>query len=146
MHPKRKRRLTIVLLALLVIGAASALILNAFQSNLVFFHTPSEIVEGKVDASRTIRMGGLVSAGSLKRESGGLAVSFSVTDTARSVPVRYQGILPDLFKEGRGTVVQGHIGPDGVFVADQVLAKHDEKYMPPEAQDAINRAGETVVK
>ncbi|MCG9058517.1 cytochrome c maturation protein CcmE [Laribacter hongkongensis] len=146
MHPKRKKRLLIVLAGLAVVAVASGLILNAFRSNLVFFHTPTEIAAGQVDAGQVIRVGGLVEAGSVEREPGGLRVHFVITDTARSVPVRYEGILPDLFREGHGTVVQGRIGTDGVLAATQVLAKHDENYMPPEAADAIQRAGETVVQ
>ena len=146
MHPKRKKRLLIVLAGLAVVAVASGLILNAFRSNLVFFHTPTEIAAGQVDTDRVIRVGGLVEAGSVEREPGGLRVRFVITDTARSVPVRYEGILPDQVREGHGTVVQGRIGTDGVLAATQVLAKHDENYMPPEAADAIQRAGETVVQ
>ncbi len=119
MHPKRKKRLLIVLAGLAVVAVASGLILNAFRSNLVFFHTPTEIAAGQVDAGQVIRVGGLVEAGSVEREPGGLRVRFVITDTARSVPVRYEGILPDLFREGHGTVVQGRIGTDGELTATE---------------------------
>ncbi|MCP9759692.1 cytochrome c maturation protein CcmE [Aquitalea sp. S1-19] len=144
MHPQRKKRLLLVVAALAIIGIASALILNAFRSNLVFFHTPTEVATKQVATDRTLRIGGLVVPGSIERSAGGLQVSFAVSDKVHSVPVRYQGILPDLFNEGKGTVVQGVLGADGVFQASQVLAKHDENYMPPEAADALERAGQTV--
>ena len=140
MHPKRKKRLLIVLAGLAVVAVASGLILNAFRSNLVFFHTPTEIAAGQVDTDRVIRVGGLVETGSVEREPGGLRVRFVITDTARSVPVRYEGILPDLFREGKGAVVQGKFAEDGVFQASEVLAKHDENYMPPEAAQAVGDA------
>ncbi len=133
----RHRRLAIAVGVIATLGAAAALVLNAFQSNLVFFYSPSQIAASEVPSGRTFRVGGLVEAGSLKRE--GIAVSFVVTDTAKSVRVRYQGILPDLFKEGKGVVAQGQLR-DGVFEARQVLAKHDENYMPPEAAEALQRA------
>jgi cytochrome c-type biogenesis protein CcmE len=120
------------------LGVATALVANAFRSNLVFFYSPSQVAAKESPAGRTFRLGGLVERGSLKRE--GLAVQFLVTDTVRRVPVRYQGILPDLFKEGKGVVAQGQVGADGVFVAREVLAKHDENYMPPEAGAALARA------
>jgi cytochrome c-type biogenesis protein CcmE len=115
------------------------LVLNAFQSNLVFFYSPSQIASKEAPSGRTFRLGGLVEAGSVKRD--GVSVSFVVTDTARSVPVRYNGILPDLFKEGKGVVAQGQL-KDGTFEAREVLAKHDENYMPPEAAEALKRAAE----
>jgi cytochrome c-type biogenesis protein CcmE len=138
MTPRRKR-LSIILGVLVAVGAATALVLNAFQSNLVFFYSPTQVVAREAPTQRTFRIGGLVQAGSVKRE--GVDVSFMVTDTAQTIPVRYRGILPDLFKEGKGVVAQGQLGTDGVFVAREVLAKHDENYMPPEAADALKRAG-----
>jgi cytochrome c-type biogenesis protein CcmE len=138
----RHKRLTLILAGLAIFGGAVALILSAFQENLVFFHTPTEVAEGKAPAGRSFRIGGLVEAGSIKRADDGLTVNFVVTDTAKSIPVSYKGPLPDLFKEGKGAVVQGKLGPDGVFVASEVLAKHDENYMPPEAQHAVDKAHE----
>ena len=135
----RHRRLAIAAGVLCVVGIAAALVLNAFQSNLVFFYSPSQIASKEAPTGRTFRLGGLVEAGSVKRD--GVSVSFVVTDTARSVPVRYSGILPDLFKEGKGVVAQGQL-KDGTFEAREVLAKHDENYMPPEAAEALKRAAE----
>ena len=135
----RHQRLAIAAGLVAVVGAAAALVLNAFQSNLVFFYSPSQIVSKEAPQGRTFRLGGLVEAGSVKRD--GVSVSFVVTDTARSVPVRYNGILPDLFKEGKGVVAQGQL-KDGTFEAREVLAKHDENYMPPEATEALKRAAE----
>ena len=123
-----------------VLGVAAALVLNAFQSNLVFFFTPSQIAANEVPKNRAFRIGGLVEEKSLSREPDGLTVRFMVTDTAASVPVLYKGILPDLFKEGKGVVAQGQIGSDGIFHASEVLAKHDENYMPPAAADAVKKA------
>jgi cytochrome c-type biogenesis protein CcmE len=125
---------------LALLGVAAGLVLNAFQSNLVFFFTPTQIAAGEAPRDRSFRVGGLVQAGSLKRAPDGLAVQFVVTDTAKSVPVAYSGILPDLFREGKGVVAQGRIGADGVFRATEVLAKHDENYMPPEAAHAVEQA------
>ena len=137
MTPRRKR-IAIVTGVLAAVGVAAALVLNAFQSNLVFFYSPSQVVAHEAPQARTFRIGGMVEKGSLKRE--GTKASFVVTDTARSILVRYEGILPDLFKEGKGVVAQGQVGTDGVFVAREVLAKHDENYMPPEAQHALDAA------
>jgi cytochrome c-type biogenesis protein CcmE len=137
MKPRHKR-LAIAGAALAVVGVAVALVLNAFNSNLVFFYSPSQIAAKEAPTGRTFRLGGLVEAGSVKRD--GVQVSFVVTDTAKTVPVRYQGILPDLFKEGKGVVAQGQLR-NGVFEAREVLAKHDENYMPPEAAEALKRAG-----
>ncbi|HZV91973.1 MAG TPA: cytochrome c maturation protein CcmE [Caldimonas sp.] len=136
MKPRHKR-LALIATGVAVLGAAVALVLNAFQSNLVFFYSPSQVVAHEAPAARTFRIGGLVERGSLKRD--GIHVSFVVTDTAKSIPVSYDGILPDLFKEGKGVVAQGRL-QDGVFVAHEVLAKHDENYMPPEAADALKKA------
>ena len=123
-----------------LLGAAATLILNAFQSNLVFFFSPSQVMANEAPQDRVFRIGGLVEAGSLKRQTDRLTVHFNVTDTAKTIPVAYSGILPDLFREGKGVVAQGKLGPDGVFHATQVLAKHDENYMPPEAAHAVAQA------
>lgn len=138
MKPRHKR-LAIAAGVLSVVGIAAALVLNAFQSNLVFFYSPSQIAAKEAPTGRTFRLGGLVEAGSVKRE--GVVVNFVVTDTIKSVPVRYTGILPDLFKEGKGVVAQGQL-QGGSFEAKEVLAKHDENYMPPEAAEALKRAAE----
>src|SRR5574337_2003183 len=116
------------------------LILSAFQENLVFFHTPTEVAEGKAPSGRSFRIGGLVETGSIKRAADGVTVNFVVTDTAKSIPVSYKGPLPDLFKEGKGAVAQGKLNADGTFVASEVLAKHDENYLPPEAAEALAKA------
>jgi cytochrome c-type biogenesis protein CcmE len=135
----RHRRAAIVVGMLAALGLAAGLVLDAFRSNLVFFYTPSQVAAREAPHGRSFRIGGLVQAGSLQRE--GVTARFLVTDTVQTVPVHYQGILPDLFKEGRGVVAQGQLGADGVFVAREVLAKHDENYMPPEAAEALRRAG-----
>lgn len=136
----RQKRFAAVGLGLLTLGGATALVLNAFQSNLVFFFTPTQVVNGEVPKGRSFRIGGMVEEGSLRREADGLTVHFVVTDTAQRVPVTYKGILPDLFKEGKGAVAQGQLGADGTFIASEVLAKHDENYMPPEAAEALAKA------
>ena len=136
----RHKKLLVIVLGLAGIGIAAALILNAFQSNLVFFFSPTQVANGEAPSDRAFRIGGLVEEGSLKREGNGLTVRFVVTDTAKSMPVVYQGILPDLFKEGKGVVAEGKLGADGLFTATQVLAKHDENYMPPEAATALEQA------
>jgi cytochrome c-type biogenesis protein CcmE len=138
MKPRHKR-IMIAAGVVAVLGVATALVLNAFNSNLVFFYSPSQVASKEAPIDRTFRLGGLVEVGSVKRE--GVAVSFLVTDTAKTVPVRYQGILPDLFKEGKGVVAQGQLR-GGVFEAREVLAKHDENYMPPEAAEALKRAAQ----
>jgi cytochrome c-type biogenesis protein CcmE len=134
----RHRRAAIVIGALAAVGTAAALVLNAFNSNLVFFYTPTQIAAKEAPQGRTFRVGGLVQSGSVVRD--GVTVRFVVTDTTQNVPVRYDGVLPDLFKEGKGVVAQGQLGADGIFTAREVLAKHDENYMPPEAADALQRA------
>ena len=139
MKPRTRRALAIVA-GLATLGIASALVLNAFQSNLVFFFSPSQIVANEAPRERSFRIGGLVEEGSLKRDGQSLTVNFVVTDMAQRIPVSYTGMLPDLFKEGKGVVAQGRLGPDGVFRAEQVLAKHDENYMPPEAAEALEKA------
>ena len=136
----RQKRFALIGGVLLALAAATALVLNAFRSNMVFFFTPTQIASGEAPKQRTFRLGGLVREGSVSRD--GIVVRFTVTDTARDVPVSYQGTLPDLFKEGKGVVAQGELGADGVFVAREVLAKHDENYMPPEAAEALKRAGQ----
>ncbi|MBL8035933.1 MAG: cytochrome c maturation protein CcmE [Nitrospira sp.] len=139
MKPRHKR-FVFIGLGLVVLGIATVLVLNAFQSNLVFFFTPTQVVNGEVPQGRSFRIGGMVEDGSLVRENDGLTVRFIVTDTAKRVPVTYKGILPDLFKEGKGAVAQGKLIGDGTFVASEVLAKHDENYMPPEAAEALAKA------
>jgi cytochrome c-type biogenesis protein CcmE len=136
----RTRRAAFIACALAALGIASALVLQAFNSNLVFFFSPTQVAEGQAPKGRSFRVGGLVEQGSVVRDAHGLSVRFIVTDQARQVPVRYTGLLPDLFMEGKGVVAQGLLGPDGVFRADQVLAKHDENYMPPEAAAALQSA------
>jgi len=137
---RRHKRIGIILVGLAGLAFAAFLVANAFRQNLVFFFSPTQVVAKEAPVNRTFRVGGLVEDGTLKRDADGLTVRFKVTDTAASIPVVYKGILPDLFKEGRGCVAQGKIGPDGIFQADQVLAKHDENYMPPEAGAAIDAA------
>ena len=134
----RHKRLALILVALLLLGGAVAMVLTAFNENLVFFRSPSDVVAGKAPAGKPFRVGGLVETGSVKRE--GVSVSFKVTDTAHAIRVIYTGILPDLFREGKGVVVQGKLEPDGMFRASEVLAKHDENYMPPEATHALEQA------
>ncbi|MEO8102039.1 MAG: cytochrome c maturation protein CcmE [Betaproteobacteria bacterium] len=140
----RYKRFMWVAMGLVVVAVATTLVLRAFNSNLVFFFTPSEVAQKKAPQDRAIRMGGLVTAGSLKRNPDGLTVMFEVTDTAQAIPVSFTGILPDLFKEGKGVVAQGKMGADGVFRASEVLAKHDENYMPPEAAEALKQAGHPI--
>ena len=139
MKPRHKR-IALIAGSLAALGVAAALILNAFQSNLVFFFSPSQVLANEAPPGRAFRIGGMVEAGSVKRQDDGLTVRFNVTDTAQTVPVVYKGILPDLFREGKGVVAQGQLGTDGVFHASQVLAKHDENYMPPEAAHALEQA------
>jgi cytochrome c-type biogenesis protein CcmE len=139
MKPRHKR-LALVAGGLGVLALGATLVLSAFNENLVFFFSPTDVIAGKAPQGRSFRIGGLVEAGSVRRQADGVTVAFVVTDTAKTIPVHYKGILPDLFKEGKGVVTQGKLGPDGVFVADEVLAKHDENYMPPEAADAVNKA------
>ena len=136
----RTRRFAWIAAGLAALGIAAALVLNAFQSNLVFFFTPSQVAAKEAPQGRAFRIGGMVETGSLVREPNTLTVRFRVTDTAQTIPVTYTGLLPDLFKEGKGVVAQGSLGPDGVFHATEVLAKHDENYMPPEAKAAIDTA------
>jgi cytochrome c-type biogenesis protein CcmE len=148
MKPRHKRFL-LVGGGVAALAVAAGLVLSAFQKNLVFFFTPSQIVANEAPVGKSFRIGGMVEKGSLKREADGVTVQFVVTDTAKSVRVTYRGLLPDLFKEGKGVVAQGRLTPDGVFRADEVLAKHDENYMPPEAKHAVeqaHKAARTVVQ
>jgi cytochrome c-type biogenesis protein CcmE len=139
MKPRHKR-MAIIATGVLLLGGAAALVLNAFQSNLVFFFSPSQVAANEAPRGKAFRIGGMVEKGSLTRASDGLTVGFRVTDTAKTISVTYTGILPDLFKEGKGVVAQGKLGPDGNFIATEVLAKHDENYMPPAAAQAIEQA------
>ncbi|HET7061137.1 MAG TPA: cytochrome c maturation protein CcmE [Nitrosospira sp.] len=139
MKPRHKK-LAIIASSVTALGVASVLVLNAFQSNLVFFFSPTQVANKEAPIGKSFRIGGLVEEGSVKRERDGVTVNFVVTDTAKVIPVVYKGILPDLFKEGKGVVAQGKLASDGVFRADEVLAKHDENYMPPEAAGAIDQA------
>ncbi len=134
----RHQRILGIGLGLLLVCGALFFVLNAFQRNLVFFFTPTQVVAGEAPKEGHFRVGGLVKAGSIQRD--GMAVAFVVTDTQREVPVRYVGLLPDLFKEGKGVVAQGRLDSSRLFVASEVLAKHDENYMPPEAQHALDEA------
>jgi cytochrome c-type biogenesis protein CcmE len=141
--PRTKRAVWIVV-GLVLLAAVVALVLNAFNKNLVFFFTPSQIAGGEAPKGKAFRIGGLVEQGTLVRKPNTTTVSFTVTDKAKDVLVEYTGILPDLFKEGRGVVAQGNLGADGVFRASEVLAKHDENYMPPEAAEALKKAGKPI--
>jgi cytochrome c-type biogenesis protein CcmE len=138
--PKR-RRLYFVVAGMLLLGIAAALVLYAMNDSLVFFYSPSELAAKQVPPGRTLRIGGLVETGSVARDADGATVHFRVTDTAKTVAVVYKGILPDLFREGQGVVAEGTMSQDGVFVAAEVLAKHDEKYMPKEVVDALKKSG-----
>jgi cytochrome c-type biogenesis protein CcmE len=136
----RNKKLLAIGLGVAGLGIVAALVLNAFKENLVFFFTPTQIVAGEAPKDRAFRIGGLVEKGSLQRQADGLSVNFRVTDTAKTVQVTYKGVLPDLFKEGKGVVAEGKMADGGVFAATQVLAKHDENYMPPEAAHAVEQA------
>jgi len=139
MKPRTKRTLAVIG-GLATLAIATGLVLNAFQSNLVFFYSPTQVASSEAPVDRTFRIGGMVETGSLQREADGVTVRFVVTDTAKTVPVTFKGMLPDLFQEGKGVVAQGKLGSDGTFVAQEVLAKHDENYMPPEAAEALAQA------
>ena len=136
---RRHKRIIFIACSLAALGLATWLVLGAFRNNLVFFFSPTQIATKEAPVGRTFRIGGLVENGSMKRDQDGLTIRFTVTDTANTIPVVYKGILPDLFKEGRGCVAQGRVGSDGVFYADQIMAKHDENYMPPEAAKALEQ-------
>ena len=136
----RHKRLLLILAGLVILGAVTMLVLNAFQSNLVFFFSPTQVAAGEAPKGKAFRVGGLVGEKSIRREADGVTINFVITDTEKEVLVRYKGILPDLFREGKGAVVQGKFAEDGVFQASEVLAKHDENYMPPEAAQAVGDA------
>jgi cytochrome c-type biogenesis protein CcmE len=138
---RKRRRLYVLLLGMIGLGAATALTLAAFQDHLVFFYSPSDIASKPVPRDRTLRIGGLVEPGSVERAAGDPQIRFRVTDMANAVPVVYAGLLPDLFREGQGVVANGKLGPDGVFRAAEILARHDETYMPPEVAEALKRSG-----
>jgi cytochrome c-type biogenesis protein CcmE len=137
---KRHKRIAFIVVSLAALGLATWLVLGAFRNNLVFFFSPTQVVAKEAPINKTFRIGGLVENGTLTRDNDGLTIRFSVTDTANRIPVVYKGILPDLFKEGRGCVAQGRVSGDGTFYADQIMAKHDENYMPPEAARALDQA------
>src|SRR5438874_6968293 len=137
---KRHKRIAFIVASLAALGLATWLVLGAFRNNLVFFFSPTQVAAKEAPVNKTFRIGGLVQNGTLKRDSDGLTVRFTVTDTATNIPVVYKGILPDLFKEGRGCVAQGRLSADGALYADQIMAKHDENYMPPEAAQALDTA------
>jgi cytochrome c-type biogenesis protein CcmE len=141
MMKRKKRRLYLVVASLAALGGAAALVLSAMEENLVFFYSPSDIQAQKAPRDRSIRIGGLVEQGTIMRGADGTTVTFKVTDTVNTIPATYRGILPDLFREGQGVVAEGRLRADGVFEATSVLAKHDERYMPPEVADALKRAG-----
>ncbi|HEX5339836.1 MAG TPA: cytochrome c maturation protein CcmE [Gammaproteobacteria bacterium] len=140
MTPRQKKRLAIVAILIVGVGIATALGLRAFQRNILYYFTPSQVVAGDAHAGQMFRMGGLVENGSVQRVPGSMTVHFTLTDMQHSIPIVYTGILPDLFREGQGIVVHGKLGAGGLFMADEVLAKHDEKYMPPEVAAAIKKA------
>jgi len=140
MRPKRRQRLIFVVVLLIGVGAATALALRAMGQNMLYFYSPSQIHAGEAPRDHAVRVGGLVVPGSVKRDPGSLTVQFELTDNAETVPVHYTGILPDLFREGQGIVALGRLDGAGVFTAREVLAKHDEKYMPPEVADALKIA------
>jgi cytochrome c-type biogenesis protein CcmE len=134
----RQKRFSLIIGGIVVLALAAGFVLNAFQSNLVFFFTPTQVAQGEAPKNKMFRVGGMVKEGSVKRDQ--TVIEFVVTDTARDIPVRYSGLLPDLFKEGKGVVAQGRLDEQGLFVASEVLAKQDENYMPPEAQHALDKA------
>lgn len=137
----RHKRLILITAGLGTLGLAAWLVLSAFQQNMVFFFTPTQVYSGEAPKGRSFRIGGMVEAGSIKRQSDGVTVTFIVTDTAKQIPVTYKGILPDLFKEEKGVVAQGKLDAEGKFVAEEVLAKHDENYMPKEVADRLKKDG-----
>lgn len=135
----RQKRFVFIIAGIAILAAAVGLVLNALNSNVSLYFTPTQVFNNEVPQGRSFRIGGLVETGSVKRETSGVTVRFVITDQHKSIPVLYEGILPDLFKEGKGVVAQGKVGDDGVMHADEVLAKHDENYMPPEAADALKK-------
>jgi cytochrome c-type biogenesis protein CcmE len=146
MNPIRKKRLTLIGLMVAGIAVATWLALNAFDENLMFYFSTSEVVEGKAPTAHPFRIGGLVEVDSVKRKPDGLTTAFSITDNAKAVTVEYTGILPDLFREGQGIVAMGQLNETGIFIASEVLAKHDENYMPPEVADSLKTAHEDGVQ
>ena len=142
MMTRKRRRLYLVLFGLALMGIATALMLNAFSENLVFFHSPTEVIAKKYEQDRRFRLGGLVEEESFKKDSDGLTVRFRITDNNKAVPVVFSGSLPDLFREGQGVIAEGKLDDEGVFVASEILAKHDENYMPPEVADALKKSGQ----
>ena len=138
MTPRRKRMVAVAAIVIGV-GAATAVALQAFQENIMYFYSPSQVTAGEAPAARSFRLGGLVTNGSLQRTPGSIEINFTVTDNAETIPVKYSGLLPDLFREGQGVIAHGKLGNDGVFMADEVLAKHDENYMPPEVADTLHK-------
>ena len=141
MNPARRKKLIVIVVLVIGVGTATALALRAFQQNLLYFYSPMQIAAGEAPSNRPFRIGGMVVAGSVQRDLQSLAVSFTLTDTLKSVRVHYSGVLPDLFREGQGIVANGRLGDDGTFIASEVLAKHDENYMPPEVARALAAAG-----
>lgn len=139
---RRRRRLYFVLFGLALLGAAAGLMLNAFSDNLVFFHSPSDVSDRDIPAERRFRLGGIVEENSVRRDPDGVTIRFRVTDTLAAREVRYRGLLPDLFREGQGVLADGALDESGIFVATEILAKHDENYMPPEVADALKKAGQ----
>ena len=135
----RRRRMVLVGLIVLGVGAATAFALTAFKDNLLYYYPPSDVTAGKAPSDRVFRLGGMVEEGSVKRESGSMEVRFIVTDFQKDVTVSYSGVLPDLFREGQGVIARGKLGDGGVFVAQEVLAKHDENYMPPEVAESLRK-------
>ena len=142
----RHKRLAFIVAGLAGLGGVAALVLNAFSDNMVFFFSPTQVFAKESPEGRNFRLGGLVEKGTIKREDDGLTVHFVVTDNHKNINVTYTGILPDLFKEGQGVVAQGRIGPDGGFLAEEVLAKHDENYMPPEVKEALDKGKADSIK
>jgi cytochrome c-type biogenesis protein CcmE len=141
MRPVRRRRLILVVVLVIGVGIAVALALMAFRQNLMYYYTPTQVFDGEAPTNRAFRSGGLVKTGSVIREGDGTTVRFTITDTKQDMVVQYKGILPDLFREGQGIIANGKLGPNGVFVAKEVLAKHDENYMPPEVAASLKKAG-----
>lgn len=136
----RHKKLLLIAVGLAILGLVATLVLNALNSNIALYISPTDVAAGKSPQGKPFRIGGLVKAGSISRQEDGVTVRFVMTDTAKDIPVHYKGILPDLFKEGKGAVAQGKLNPEGIFVASEVLAKHDENYMPPEAAKALEDA------
>jgi len=145
MTPKRRKRIILILLMIAGVAVAAGFALKAFNENLMFFYTPSDVAADEAPFNHPIRVGGLVTAGSVQRQEDGLTVHFDITDNAETITIRYTGILPDLFREGQGIVALGELGKDQMFVASEVLAKHDENYMPPEVADALQKTHEAGV-